>query len=87
MNEMNLSKLRNKSGVVISRLGFAILYLIPLSFFLQFFGIINTGIEIFGTVIYAFILFITISLGLGLIFLGIKVSNVKQILSIEDTKD
>ena len=77
MNEMNLPKLRNKFGIVISRFGFAILYLIPLSFFLQFFGIINTGIEIFGTVIYALILFIIINLGLGLIFLGMKISKVK----------
>lgn len=69
--------LRSILGLTISMIGFGVLWIIPIYFLLQFLGITSSGVEAFGYFGYLIFLFVPFSLGFSLLFVGLRLTQIK----------
>jgi hypothetical protein len=72
-----LAFVRNLMGRTIALIGLGLMWVIPVWFLLQFFGIAQSGTEQFGVFGYGLILASILFPGFGLLLLGMKIAGEK----------
>ena len=76
MNKVRLGA-RQALGRPVAIVGFGLMLLIPVWFLLQLLGVVQSGVEQFGVFGFGLILASILFSGMGLLFLGLKISGDK----------